>query len=390
MRAALWSTLLLAVVGGSSAAQEMKPPRLLFATIDWAAAVATLAEVDALRPAPKGALAWPVHADGRRDIPPALVRLNAVMSQRFAGLVTSPVPVLLPFDAAALLRDQAAGTATPGNERYSSGFHAAKFFYPGPAGYDAAFAIRASDVPELSDIKFSEPIRVQISGSALLYQLDWPITTNGLPVPALDNELPGIQRLILEHHVRYTFVRFGVPYVVSIGCFDAGVSRYKMPTCRTADQVALHFLRALRFVGGVPHHLRAQGRFPSSDPPRCRPPSSTTDQARSCPAPDSVARAAAPTIPSIRRFAFRSPTRRPTPARRCFAASMRAVRTPTFPTATFAPGATISASAAVSRSANALPVSGTRVRISVRRRARRLPAWSIASGMTTSLPCAAA
>src|SRR4029079_6965682 len=91
-------------------------------------------------------------ASPMRKAPAALVRLNGVMSQQFAGLATSPVPVLLPFDVDGLLRDQAAGTSTGGAERYLSGFHAATFFYPGPAGYDAAFAIRTSDVPELADI----------------------------------------------------------------------------------------------------------------------------------------------------------------------------------------------------------------------------------------------
>jgi hypothetical protein len=114
------------------------------------------------------------------------------MAQRFTGLAISPVPVLLPFDTNALLRDQAAGTATAGNERYLSGFHAATFFYPGPAGYDAAFAIRAHDVPELSDVKFKEPIEVQISGSAVLYELDQPIATNGQPVAELEAEFPSI------------------------------------------------------------------------------------------------------------------------------------------------------------------------------------------------------
>jgi hypothetical protein len=175
------------------------------------------------------------------------------------------VPVLLPFDVDALLRDQA-GSGVGGAERYLSGFHAATFFYAGPAGYDAAFAIRASDIPELSDIKFAEPIQVQISGSALLYDLDMPITAEGQPVPGLEEDFPGIRRMILEHHLRYTFVRFGVPYVVSAICFDAGVSRYKMPTCKAADQVALRFLRALRVVGGMPRRLRAAKPLPLERP----------------------------------------------------------------------------------------------------------------------------
>ena len=58
--------------------------------------------------------------------------------------------------------------------------------------------------------------------------------------------------MILEHHLRYAFERYGVLYVVSIACFDAGVARYKMPTCKSADRVALRFLRALRIAGGTP------------------------------------------------------------------------------------------------------------------------------------------
>ena len=269
MKAALFPGLLIALVSASGAAEEMKPPRLSFAQVDWGVAIAALAEIDVPPPAGKAARSRPAYAGmtgGSRAASPALSQLNAVMSQRFTGLATSPVPVLLPFDVEALLRDQAAGTADAGNERYLSGFHAANFFYPGPAGYDAAFAIRTRDVPELAEIKFPHRIEVQISGSALLYELDQPVDAEGSPVPALEAEFPGIRRLILEHHLRYTFMRFGAPYVVSIGCFDAGVSRFKKPTCRAADQVALHFLRALRVVGGTPQPPRAAKPLPIEQP----------------------------------------------------------------------------------------------------------------------------
>jgi hypothetical protein len=268
VRIALLPGLLLALASAPGAAQDMTPPRLSFAQVDWPAAAATLADVDGLRRTVLAAAYRPGETGPGRAISPALARLNVVMSQRFAGIAVSPVPVLLPFNTDALLRDQAAGTAATGNEPYLSGFHAAKFFYPGPAGYDAAFAIRTSDVPELSEIKFSAPIEVLISGSAVLYELASPITTNGAPVPELEQEFPGIRKLILEHHLRYTFVRFGVPYVVSIGCFDAGVSRYHMPTCRSSERVALRFLRALRVAGGTPQPLRAMKPLPIEQPPR--------------------------------------------------------------------------------------------------------------------------
>ena len=262
----LISGFLLVLGGAGSAAQDVKPPRLSFAQIDWPTALASLTNIDALRPMAMSARSRTGGAN--RAVPPALARLNAVMSQQFAGLTASPVPVLMPFDVDALLRDQAAGTGGTGNERYLSGFHAARFFYPGPAGYDAAVTIRTSDIPELSDIKFPEPIQVQISGSALLYDLDVPTAIEGAPVASLEPDFPGIRRMIHEHHLRYTFMRFGAPYVVSIACFDSSVSRYKMPTCRAADQVAHRFLRALRVVGGMPRNLRAATPLPIERPAR--------------------------------------------------------------------------------------------------------------------------
>lgn len=263
MRISLVLSLLAALASScAAAAEEMKPPRLSSADVDWTAALSTLADSDLLRPM----ALRPARAGGSRTVSATLDRLNTVMSQRFAGVAISPVPVLLPFNTEALLRDQAEGAAVEGDERYLSGFHASKFFYPGLSGYDAAFAVRTSEVPELADIKFPEPIQVQISGSALLYELDPPVTSNGTPVPALEAEFPGIQRMILEHHLRYTFVRFGVPYVVSVICFDGGVARFKLPTCRAADQVAQRFLRALRVAGGTPQLRRPVELLPVERP----------------------------------------------------------------------------------------------------------------------------
>ena len=76
--------------------------------------------------------ARPARNSASRPVPRALARLNAAMAQRLPGITRSPVPVLLPFDTEALMRDLAAGTAADGNERYLAGFQASKFFYPGP------------------------------------------------------------------------------------------------------------------------------------------------------------------------------------------------------------------------------------------------------------------
>ena len=47
--------------------------------------------------------------------------------------------------------------------------------------------------------------------------------------------------------MRYTFVRYGVPYVVAIECFD-GRARFRKMSCRDADKVAVRFLKALRIA----------------------------------------------------------------------------------------------------------------------------------------------
>ena len=255
--------LLLAMDCTGGAAQEMKPPRQTFAQADWPAAIASLGTTEGVRP-------WAVrlhHLGSRHGGSTAtLGRLNSLMAQRFTGIAGSPVPVLLPFDIEALKNDLAGDDGAAGDDRYLAGFHATAFFDAGPAGYDAAFTIQPADVPELADVKFVEPIQVQISGSRVLYELDPPITAQGSAVAALEPEFPGIRRLIIEHSLRYTFMRFGVPYLVSIPCFDTNTPRYKMPTCIAAERVAQRFLRALRFVGGAPQDVTATAPLPRERP----------------------------------------------------------------------------------------------------------------------------
>lgn len=260
--------MLVAVPPGGAMADDnapgMKPPRLSIAEIDWTAALKSLAGIPELSGAVL-ANAQPSRSDAERAVSPALGRLNDAISSRFPGVATSPIPVLLPIDTQALLRDIAAHAAALDNDRYLSGFRATKFFYPGLSGYDAAFTFRTGDVAEFADIHFSEPIEVQISGSSLLYELEGSMPV-GQPVAELEAEFPGIKRLLYEFHLRYTFVRYGVPYVVSIGCFDGSVARYKLPTCRLADRVALRFLHALHVAGGSP-----QPRRVVTPPPIVRP-----------------------------------------------------------------------------------------------------------------------
>ena len=177
----------------AAAAQEMKSPRISSTQVDWDAAVRELASIDSLKQA---------------DVPAAMAELNSATGGRFANIAESPVPVLLPFDTAAFLRERAvaanAGDGTPNAPGdYLSGFSAVTLFYPGPAGYDAVVMSRAQEMPELA-ISYPEPIYIHIGGSALVYELDEPVGMIGWPVHGLEG-IPGIRRMYLENYVRYTF-----------------------------------------------------------------------------------------------------------------------------------------------------------------------------------------
>jgi len=247
-----WIAGLLALAWSYAGAQgivpdiDMKPPRISPAAIDWDAATADLVALD---PA---------------DAVPTLARLNKATETLFPGIADSPVPVLLPFNTpafwlahhapkaepAAADTPAPATSATDSRARYMSGFNLSPFFFPGPSGYDAAFSLRASDMPELG-LQFGPPITVMISGSALRYQLNPAVGATPAPVKELQDKFPGIQRLILESHVRYTFMRYGVPYLVSLNCVDGPV-RARRLSCREADKVAIRFLKALNVAGGTP------------------------------------------------------------------------------------------------------------------------------------------
>ena len=238
---ALFGALFVAWIVGPVAAAEMRSPRITFTTVDWNAVQSSLAALDELR-------LDPTDESAGNEI----VRLNTATFERFPDISNSTVPVLLPFDTAAFLRNHAAGLdAGKPNEAYLGGFHATKFFLPGAAGYDAAFSVRSGDVAQLADLHFADPAEIAISGSALLYELDGALADAGTPVPELEVQFPGIRRRLVESHVHYTFVRFGVPYVVSLLCFDGGARAHEL-SCRQADRVAVRFLQTLSVVGGMP------------------------------------------------------------------------------------------------------------------------------------------
>jgi len=250
---------LLLACPGLARAQDARPedfrtPAVTALRVDWRAAHDELRTEIAGRPDGAGLLTFAGARRLKPDDPrrwPALVQLNAVTSRFFAAIDQSQVPVLLPFDAAAMLADRAAGVSSNLTAaHYQAGFRTA-VFDTGPAGYDAVFALDPIALPELPARIYARPIEVHITGSALVYATDDPRAGKGEPVKALAQQYPGLRRLVREGYLRYAFTRFGIPYVVSIQCLDS-VPRRNRLACREASLVAERFLAALRVVGGEP------------------------------------------------------------------------------------------------------------------------------------------
>ena len=238
----LLAGLVLTLGVGAAAAETWPAPQTTRFKPDWEAARAALPFV-------------PQEAEAADR----LTELTRIISGIFPAAANSPVPVLLPFKMTDYLRDRAAGR--PNHPDYSQ-FQPTKFFLAGPTGYDATFSISVRDVPEFADIKFRDPVIVQISGFNILYDLP-PANGGIVQKPSeIERDFPGIRRQILESTLRYSFERFGVPYVVSIQCFDGPQRRTRL-SCRNADRIAGHFLRALQLVGGNPSAEASETNAPA-------------------------------------------------------------------------------------------------------------------------------
>jgi hypothetical protein len=244
-RAVLVSLALL--IAGPTAAGELESPVVKLTDVNWELAAAGITDRGNQRPAE------------------AFAHLNAIAEKRFTDIAKSSVPVLLPFDIEAYRKDAADGKPEAAtSEKYFGGFHPTKFFLPGPAGYDATFTL--SNKEDGLKIRFDKPILFEISGAAFIYELDPPdhLEKEEPPSKDLAAQFPGIRRVLSEAHVRYVFERFGVPYVLSIQCYDMRPSS-KHLSCREADPLALRFLNLLHTAGGSPAKIQ-QPNFDLSRP----------------------------------------------------------------------------------------------------------------------------
>ncbi|WP_314950814.1 M23 family peptidase [Bradyrhizobium cosmicum] len=235
------------------AADDIRSPSLTALRVDWRAALDQLRTEINSRPRIAGDFIFAPRRSMPRYDPramPALVQLNAVSSQFFTGIARSSVPVLLPFDAAAYLEAQHNG-APQGQSlsRYQADFNPADVFDAGPAGYSATFSLDPGAGDGMPSRVYTRPVDVQITGSALVYDIADPAGGKGEPVKPLATTYPDLRKFIREGYVRYAFSRFGIAYVVSIQCLDSAAKPRRL-ACKEAYPVAERFLKALRIAGG--------------------------------------------------------------------------------------------------------------------------------------------
>ena len=136
--------LLLAGMSGLLA-DEFRTPAIAVVHVEWRAVLDQFWSEIQSQPEIASAFTF----SGQRRVPatdpratPGLLQLNAVTSPLFPGIGSSPVPVLLPFDAAAYLEARRHGApASLSVTHYQADFRPVDLFDAGLAGYDAVFSL---------------------------------------------------------------------------------------------------------------------------------------------------------------------------------------------------------------------------------------------------------
>ena len=224
--------------------QEMKLPKIMAATVDWNGARDALA-----RPLPAGETK--PDDNKKADGAVLLARINTAANTTFKDIAKSSVPVLLPVSTDAVLRGKAETLPPP--EGDAAGFKP-HFFFAGAAGYDAAFTLAGTITSEIKGFAKKEDPVILISGFAFTYDLDAPTVKEQAALPRqvkeLEADYPGIRRRLLENYVRYSFEKYGTPYVVSMLCHD-GRAHQRWVICKEADVIIQRFLKSLQIAGGT-------------------------------------------------------------------------------------------------------------------------------------------
>ena len=162
--------------------------------------------------------------------------------------------MLLPFDIDAFRKDVADGKA--GSRDVGQIFRRVSIrpnsSCPGPAGYDATFVVNREGRRAQDPFRKADRVR-NLRRRALSMTSMAPTSRRIHAAQGLGRLFPGIRRILREAHVRYVFERFGVPYVLSIQCYDMRPSS-KYLSCREADPLAV------KFPAPVAHGRRHAGK----------------------------------------------------------------------------------------------------------------------------------
>ncbi len=87
-------------------------------------------------------------------------------------------------------------------------------FTTGPAGYDAAFALRLTDVAEFSDVRYADPVYILMSGLGMGLRPRGAAAAGGRASQRIGTGFPRHPSVCFTRsYVRYSFERFGVTYV---------------------------------------------------------------------------------------------------------------------------------------------------------------------------------
>ena len=276
---AVFVCLVLVYSASSGLAQTMRNPLVEPVEIDWSATASEFAIhreiIETARSKRRlslftrvkiAVLKWRFASLRSADLQ---ATINALIGERFANVAASPTPVLLPFDAHRYLADRLSADGATATAVYLNGFTAYKFFRPGPSGYDASFNMPADEVAKVIGRATREDVAVTLSGSSLFYVLDDPTP----PAGTIDTRFPelafNVRRVVHERALRFTFMRYGAPYLVSIDCRPTTTAGETI-TCDEADKISERFLRALRLVGGaLPKKTTRMTELITIDRPKC-------------------------------------------------------------------------------------------------------------------------
>jgi hypothetical protein len=254
------------------------------AQIDWPAVVqdaqalapqlSTESTDNALSPRLQSSITKRLDSYELKDGMVPLAQLNELVAGLVPGVAKAPVPVLVPFETAKFLSQEA--VVPKGGNRSRPQSEHRQFLYgsggslqlvPGTTGYDALVTYEPAALKALG-IQSTRRRVVHIAGATLSYGR----TEAGELVEPLQAQYPGLRRQQSDEEVAYTFRKYGVPYFASVWCSNRPLDPHALK-CEQAEALLRVTVQNLRLIGGNP--LPKKMRASEAMPPQTTPPHPT-------------------------------------------------------------------------------------------------------------------